>query len=150
MLIEKSLDYSDSYTISFRANAKKSGISYAMIEMWSTSGNEFLRIHPNVILEMWWDITNSVTLNTWYLFTYVREWASSKLYINWTQVWTWTPRVTSWTYTIRFRLNQVWNQSSTSYCADYYISELIRESKARTDGEILTYFENTKDDYWVS
>lgn len=147
--LTKSINYADPNTICFRANAKKSGNGYVMLEMWN-DGREYARIHPNVNIEYWWGLSSSRALNTWYLLTYVREWSTAKLYINWTQVRTGTPTTTTWTRSIRFRLNQVGNQTSTSYCADYYISELIRESKVRSDQEITDYYNSTKSLYGIS
>ena len=99
----------------------------------------------------WWSVYQSVTTsaNTRYLMTLTMESWTSTFYINWAS------QNTSWcnvTMQTRFAIgtsnwadNDLWQ-----YLFRWYMSDLIIEDKARTAGEVSTYFDLTKWNYWIS
>ena len=85
---------------------------------------------------------------TWYLITWTYDNWSCKLYINWTQVASWT--YTAWAINV-FWVGTTFGTEATWYTYQWngYVSKVILENKVRTAQEINDYYNWTKADYWL-
>lgn len=87
------------------------------------------------------------TFSTWTRYNVVFSiWnsLSCSCYINWTQAWTAQTLKASWTWDFYFWVNyQLWNASAMNW----YLDDIIIESKARTAQETADYYNLTKWNY---
>ena len=86
-------------------------------------------------------------LNTWYNIVLTIDnslWCSC--YVNWVQAGTTQTIADSWTSDFYFWNNyKLWDSSYMNW----YLDDIIIESKARTSEEISNYYNNTKSNYWL-
>jgi hypothetical protein len=90
-------------------------------------------------------IKSWVSLNTWYLIWYTRNWTSVTTYCNWVAWWT-----TTWHSDTSNKTFYLWN--SNAWWSERFwgkIWECIVENKVRTDEEVSDYYNQTKFNYWL-
>jgi len=149
-----SLNYAtDKYTLAYWIQPKQKFSSWVYkvsVEMTSTSHTDiFIRTYNTIWFNEATSYEYNASANTWYLVVAVRDWITTKDYINWILVNTWTPEKTSWTKDIYFRLNNAENQNNTTYSNNQYFSEFIIENRAWTAEQALSYYNQTKSNYWL-
>lgn len=115
----------------------------------SSSGNTY-----RAEMTAWWSSTfrqifTPLNLNEWDLLTYVKTPTELSLYKNGTLIWTQTS--TTWTFQTELSIWQGRWATSTSNRKyfNWWMSNFIIESKARTAEEILEYYNGTKSNYWI-
>ena len=119
---------------------------------WLNYGSNNNNIQLDVLLN--WSInrlqsTPTTTAQQWNLYTAVYDNWSEKWYIDWNVVV--SGNYTVGTINILWVWCWFWTESSWyTYQNNGYLSNVIIESKARTTAEVLNYFNNTKNNYWIS
>ena len=99
------------------------------------------------ISKYWWNnglFGNSVR-KSWCHNVITYDWSKFEWYVNWTSRWTWTISINTASNYINIfgNANSYWNWFN------WWMSELILESKARTADEITNYYNSTKSNYWL-
>jgi hypothetical protein len=124
-------------------------ISYWDYDAW---GMKF-QFQTSWLMISQWDGDHFVTwisTNTWTNLVLTQEWASEKVYVNWTLASSFTVQ-SSWSgysspkciaFGCKWAYPYDWN-------ANTYFSECIFENKVRTADEILAYYNQTKSNYWL-
>lgn len=94
---------------------------------------------------------SAFTAWTWALITFVGNWTSKYLYVNWIQVatTTYTQSTTAVSSSYPFRLMRQNTSSSSNQQVRWYLSEVIIEDKAWTATEVENYFNDNKSKYWL-
>ena len=142
-------------TLSIRLNLQQSITSWpaTIIEIWENSSNSFYRLCDNLNYAYALSSSSDVSaLTTWtrHNAIFARDWNSASIYLDWALVRSWTPSVTWRTnQTVRFRVNQVADTSTSTYANNAYLSDLIWESKAWSAQEVSDYYNMTKWNYWL-
>ena len=81
---------------------------------------------------------SSVSVWSFFLMTWVKDWTSMKLYLNWELVST----TTLW--------SNIWNNATVkSILENWTYWEIIVEDKVWTVDEIQTYYNKSKSNYWL-
>lgn len=86
----------------------------------------------------------NVSLNSWHHIVYTIASNTLKMYVDGTEVYTWTYNVNG--------SKSLWIGRQTftdTYNYMWYMSEVIVENKARTATEIANYYNTTKSNYWL-
>lgn len=81
-----------------------------------------------------------------YNITYVHAWLNITLYINWTQIWTWTLNYWDNSNSITNFGTATWDWADV--WTDCYFKDYILESKAWLQTETQKYFDQHKSLYW--
>lgn len=146
---EDSINYNNTTLAFWRKGTSSSPTSWAtaFIEIWSASDQSYIRCQQNIQFAYRPNLTYSAG-TSWHHYVLVSQTSTCDLYVDWVKVNSWTAART-WTKTTRFRLNQVADTNSSTYSNDWYLWELIRESKEWTADEILAYYNNIKSNYWL-
>ena len=120
---------------------------------WLNSGDIFLGYQTYWWNKIWigrngiaWDNTTSYTLsmNTWYLLSFDRQWSSLTFSVNTNVIWTHSNSrsyPTAWWFEIGN--DGAWNTIT------WYMSDVIIESVWWTTQENLEYYNLTKSNYWL-
>lgn len=115
-------------------------------------GNPNYSSPKDYILFVWNDIKNqtTVTPDVWDgVFHHIVATMSPTeccFYRDGVKVWTFSWQASS-SYTGKL---YIWCNDDTNYAFNGYIWETILESKARSEQQVLDYFNQTKADYWIS
>lgn len=88
-------------------------------------------------------IKSWVSLNTWYLIWYIRNWTSVTTYCNWVAWWTITWYSDTWDKTFYLWCSNGW--WSERFKGEIW--ECVMENKIWTDTEVLNYYNLTKSKY---
>jgi hypothetical protein len=146
-----SLSYNDTTLSFWRKWTANSSSASVFLEIWY---NPYLyaRLSQNVHVEAnRFDGWTYAAWTTRHYYTIVYENGTMYIYMDGVLVNSWVPQ---WdldtTRNVRFVLNQIWDTNSQNYTNEWYLSELIWESKAWTAQEISDYFNQTKANYWIS
>ena len=97
-----------------------------------------------------YSVDKTVANNSRHLITFVSNWNTAYIYVD----WNWTPSQTNTRLCNNTTMkslnigNQVFNGLSRHF--KWYMSEIIIENKARTAQDRITYFNQTKANYWIS
>lgn len=160
-LYNSSISYNSypTYTVNCRFFLDYSGSRYQTIyTIWNTYATWLLWVWYNYNVN-WWSIALwayaggyetvtqiSISTNTRHNLVVVVNWSSSKQYLDWVQIATYTNSLSN---------TQTWlnlwcpshNSSDTLW---WWISEFILENKVWTNEDIENYYNKTKWDYWIS
>jgi len=140
-------------TINFRVKTTQSS-EWEFIQLCSSTQSFEVRIISwKARLELWnnpqtpYQITGSTTINdwVWHNICSTKDWTSYILYVDWTQDSTGTS-----SFSMSYSNNRIWlHTNGSSIPFNWYIDNMIIESKARTAQETADYYNNTKSNYWL-
>ena len=121
--------------------AEWTNVYWLKLAVWESTRFQFWFTYLKVEdVYTWW----TPILNTWYLYTFIKNWNSNLLYINWVQKidrsmtywsspWNW---ISIW---------KMWDNEKLRW----YLSNYIIENRVRTQTEITNYFNKYKSKYWL-
>jgi len=94
----------------------------------------------------WYGTASNSSANTWYLVSWVKNWTTLSLYKNWALIWSVACASSFYQKTnIIIANNSVKPVSNTSM----RVSNIILEDKAWSAHEVLSYYNQTKSNYWL-
>lgn len=118
---------------------------FSTVELsWRPNSAYWFWVYTNT----WWDkgITSwtHTPLSSWHNWVATYDWSNVKIYLDWELKATWSLTDTKTRTTIFLSWRGANNNSLR-----WYMSEVILESKARTDTEVSDYYNQTKANYWL-
>lgn len=99
----------------------------------------------------YFNVSYTPATNTWYHIAVTYDWNTTSVYINWTLIN--SQASTGMNITSDGTIDIGRTQRKNNNLDDYYwwwISKMIIENKIRTAQEINNYFEQNKNDYWIT
>ena len=131
------------FTISIWYYHISNGTTYNLVYFWSpwifiNTSNQPRFAWANGI-----PTTPTIT-NAWKHIVCTVSWTTAKIYINGV-AYTWT-RQTQYSLGTNVKINY---PTDSSHYSKWYLSEIIAESKVRSDTEVLNYYNQTKSNYWL-
>lgn len=84
---------------------------------------------------------------SWNMYTFVCDWNWIKFYVNSNLIWTGSLPMPN-TNNPYFKINWVWNNTSTTYTSQDKISEFILEKAKWNQSDIQKHYNRTKSLYW--
>jgi len=124
---------------------------YYCMDVWNWSNilysnDNWVFVNPNNQPRFSWanNIPNTPSItNSWKHIVCVANWSVAKIYINGVAYsWNWqTSRSISTVVEVSW--------TGSGHSSKWYVSNVIIESKARTDAEVLNYYNQTKSNYWL-